>query len=210
MLYRHFFWDFDGTLYDTYGRISRAFLKGLRDLGIQASCDQVYALNKRSNQECARFFAAQREGVETEDILKAYRAHSEEESIDGVSLYPGVRDVLETVLRRGGQNYLFTHRGESLDKFLRRDGLQALFADRVTSLDGFPRKPAPDALLYLMEKHGLEKKDCVMIGDRDIDLDSGKNAGMACALFDPDHFYPDYDTPWRFDTMAALKDALCG
>jgi len=208
MRYRHFFWDFDGTLYDTYGRITRAFLKGLRDLGIQASYREVYALNKQSNQECARVFAA-RIGVREEDILSAYRAHSEEESIDGVALYPGARDALETVIARGGENYLYTHRGESLFKFLRRDGIESLFADRVTSLDGFPRKPAPDALNHLIEKHGLSRAECVMIGDRGIDLDSGKNAGMACALFDPEGFYPDYDTPWRFKTMAELAAALC-
>ena len=78
----------------------------------------------------------------------------------------------------------------------------------MTSLDGFPAKPAPDALNFLIQKHGLDRAQCVMLGDRDIDLDAGKNAGIACALFDPEGFYPDYDTPWRFSDMAALRRAL--
>lgn len=208
MRYRHFFWDFDGTLYDTYDRITRAFLKGLRDLGVQASYREVYALNKRSNQECARVFAA-RMNLPPEALIAAYRAHSEEEGIDSVPLYPGVREALERIVARGGENYLFTHRGESLFKFLDRDGIRSLFSDLITSLDGFPRKPAPDALNHLIQKHGLEKARCVMVGDRDIDLDAGKNAGISCALFDPEGFYPDYDTPWRFKTMAELQSALC-
>ena len=40
------------------------------------------------------------------------------------------------------------------------------------------------------------------------DLDAAKNAHMACALFDPDGFYQDYDTPWRFRTMDQLKQTL--
>ena len=90
-----------------------------------------------------------------------------------------------------------------------RSLLNGLFFDRVTSLDGFPPKPAPDALNYLIRKHGLPRKDCVMIGDRDIDLDAGKAAGIACALHDPEGFYPDYDTPWRFDDLHELVSALC-
>ena len=207
MLYRHFFWDFDGTLYDTYGRIARAFLRGLRDGGIQAAFEEVYALNKQSNRECARVFAA-RSGRTEEELLAAYRLHSEEEPVDGVRMYPGVRETLNAVCRGGGRNYLYTHRGASLDQYLQKDGLEALFADRVTGLDGFPRKPAPDALNHLIEKHGLARADCIMIGDRSIDLDAGKNAGMACALFDPDGFYPDYDTPWRFRDMETLKQTL--
>lgn len=208
MKYRHFFWDFDGTLYDTYPRITRAFLKGLRDLGVEASYEEVYALNKRSNQVCARVFAARCPSLGEEDFLAAYRRHSEEEEIDGVRLYPGAREMLESVKRGGGSNYLFTHRGESMFKYLQKDGIEGLFADWVTSLDGFPRKPAPDGLLHLMAKYGLRAADCVMLGDRDIDLDAGRNAGMSCALFDPDGFYPDYDAPWRFSDMEDLRRAL--
>jgi len=208
VIYRHFFWDFDGTLYDTYPRITRAFLKGLQDLGVEASYQEVYALNKRSNQACARAFAARYPSLGEEAFLAAYRRHSEEESIEEVHLYPGAREMLEAVARFGGRNYLFTHRGESLFKYLQKDGITALFTDQVTSLDGFKRKPAPDGLLYLMQKHGAEKKDSVMLGDRDIDLDAGKNAGISCALFDPENFYPDYDAPWRFCTMADMRRAL--
>ena len=80
-------------------------------------------------------------------------------------------------------------------KWLNHDGLSDLFSDAVTRLDGFPAKPAPDALRYLIQKHRLDLSRCVMVGDRDIDLDAAKNAGIACALFDPDGFYDDYETP---------------
>lgn len=208
MKYRHFFWDFDGTLYDTYPRITRAFLRGLLDLGIQADAKEVYALNKRTLEECARAFSVRHPGISEKEILTAYHVHAEEEDMSGVGMYPGARAMLEKVVRGGGRNYLYTHRGESVFKFLRRDGLEGLFRDRVTGLDDFPRKPAPDALLYLMDKWGLDKGDCVMLGDRDIDLDAGKNAGMACALFDPEEFYPDYEATWRFRDMETLRKTL--
>lgn len=207
MQYRHFFWDFDGTLYDTYGRITRACQKALQDCGAAASFDAVYPVVKRSLDTCWRTFAAPL-GADKETFLAAYHAHSEEEGADSIRPYPGAKEALEAVIAGGGRNYLYTHRGQSAEKWLSFDGLNALFFDRVTSLDGFPPKPAPDALNYLIQKHGLPRADCVMIGDRDIDLDAGKNAGIACALHDPEGFYPDYDTPWRFISLSELAAGL--
>ena len=207
MIYRHFFWDFDGTLYDTYGRITRTCVFALRDVGACASYDAVYPVVKRSLDTCYRTFAAPL-GVEKDVFLDAYHAHSETEGPESIRPYPGVRETLQAVIYGGGYNYLYTHRGASAAKWLQYDELDGLFIDGVTSLDGFPAKPAPDALNFLIQKHGLDRVQCVMLGDRDIDLDAGKNAGIACALFDPEGFYPDYDTPWRFSDMAALRRAL--
>ena len=207
MIYRHFFWDFDGTLYDTYGRITRTCVFALRDVGACASYDAVYPVVKRSLDTCWRTFAAPL-GVEKDVFLDAYHTHSETEGPESIRPYPGVRETLQAVIYGGGYNYLYTHRGASAAKWLQYDELDGLFIDGVTSLDGFPAKPAPDALNFLIQKHGLDRVQCVMLGDRDIDLDAGKNAGIACALFDPEGFYPDYDTPWRFSDMAALRRAL--
>jgi HAD superfamily hydrolase (TIGR01549 family) len=205
--YLHFFWDFDGTLYDTYGRITRACVKALADLGIAASFEAVYPQAKRSLGVCARAFAVPR-GWKEEDFSARYRQYAEAEGPDSIRPYAGAREMLEAVIRGGGQNYLYTHRGLSALKWLAHDHLDGYFLDAVTKENGFPLKPAPDALNYLIEKHGLNRAECIMLGDRDIDLDSGKNAGMACALFDPENYYPDYDTPYRFRDMAALRRAL--
>ena len=40
--------DFDGTLYDTYGRITRALMKGLADMGIQTDFDTAFHRVKKS------------------------------------------------------------------------------------------------------------------------------------------------------------------
>ena len=207
MRYKYFFWDFDGTLYDTYGRITRATVKALSDIGVSVPFDQVYPVVKHSLDTCWHTFA-EPAGCGREAFRELYHAYSESEGPESIRPYPGAADALKAVIAHGGKNYLYTHRGGSAEKWLTYDGLYGLFADQVTSKDGFPAKPAPDALNYLADKHGLDRADCVMIGDRDIDLDAGKNAGMACALFDPDGLFPDYDTPWRFRAMEDLRRVL--
>lgn len=207
MKYTAFFWDFDGTLYDTYGRITRATRKALADLGIDCSFEEVYSQVKRSLHVAYETLCASSGKTEAE-YMAAYHRHGEEEGADSIRPYPGVREMLEAVVKNGGQNFLYTHRGLSAWENLRRDGLDGLFAGGVTSEDHFPGKPAPDALNYLAQKFALDKACCVMIGDRDIDCDAGKNAGMACILFDPDNFYPDYRADGRFADMAALRRAI--
>lgn len=207
MKFTDFFWDFDGTLFDTYPRINRAIQNALREMGRDVPMDTVAFLSKVTLQYALETLCPDR----AEEALRRYDAFAQAEP-GFPRPYPGVIRVLESVCAAGGRNYLYTHRGESSLDALRHYGMERYFTDCMTAEiareHGFPRKPAPDALLYLMKKHGLDPARCVMLGDRDIDLDSGKNAGMACALFDPEHYYDAYETPLRyadmFDLMADL------
>ena len=204
MRFTDFFWDFDGTLFDTYPRVNRAIQNALKDVGVQAEMDEIAILSKVTVRHALETLAPGR-AVEAQ---ARYRVHEAEEGYDSMRPYPGVLRLLQSICEHGGRNYLYTHRDHSGIDALAHYGLSPYFADAVTSENGFPLKPAPDALLYLMKKHGLEPARCVMLGDRDIDLGSGKNAGMACALFDPEHYYDAYETPYRYTSMFDLMADL--
>lgn len=210
MLYTHYFWDFDGTLYDTYARMSRALVKGMADLGIQTDFETAFFRMKVSLRYACETYAAENPhlSIQPEDGIRAYRAHSEEEGPETMQPYPGIARMLKSIADLGGKNYLYTHRGLGALDALERDHLKAYFTDFVTSADGFPSKPAPDALNYLVQKHGLDVQSCVMLGDRDIDLEAGKNAGMDGALFDPDHLYDHYQTAFRFERICDMQNTL--
>ena len=183
MKFTDFFWDFDGTLFDTYPRINRAIQNALKDLLSEVSLETIAPLSKVNAAPRPRHPGRGRKGSRRRALYRA----AEEEGLDSMRPYPGVLRLLRSICEHGGRNYLYTHRDRSSLEALEHYGMLPCFTDFVTSENGFPAKPAPDALLHLMEKHGLQPEQCVMVGDRDIDLDSGRNAGMACALFDPDH-----------------------
>ena len=92
-------------------------------------------------------------------------------------LFDGIRETLEDIVAAGGKNYLYTLRNHVAKDALDAYGVSHLFTDFVTRENGFPGKPAPDAVAYLMEKHGMDPAETVMIGDRDLDGQSGINAG---------------------------------
>lgn len=205
MRYHHFFWDFDGTLYDTYGRVTRAFHKALRDMGIEKSEEDILFYAKKTLGEAAAW-AAGKENVER--VMEAYTHYAECEGSDTMRPYPGAEGLLRAIKENGGHHYLYTHRDMSAIQALERDGLWPLFTDRVIQEDGFPLKPSPQALNHLVQKHGLDLRLCCMVGDRSIDLQAGQNAGMDSILFDPDHFYRDYPITLRFEHFADMQHAL--
>ena len=88
-------------------------------------------------------------------------------------------------------------------------GLNGLFTDVVTGEDGFPLKPAPDALNALMERNGLKKDACLMLGDRDIDIGAGVNAGIRTLLYDDENRYPQsVSETWRCTDAGSLEAAI--
>lgn len=210
MKYRHWFWDFDGTLFNTYPRICRAFQKSLADAGIFEEIEVIHPQLKITLETAAKHFASLHPSVTPQALLDGYHLHSEEEDISTFIPFPGMKDFLHSVISTGGHNYLYTHRGNSVFGVLDHYDITGLFTDIVTSLDGFPSKPAPDALLFLMKKHSLNPSECVMVGDREIDLAAGLNAGMNAICLDPDGFCPPINDVPSFHDYQALSSSVFG
>lgn len=199
MRFRYFFWDFDGTLYNTYPFVVEDFSKALRDAGLCVPESGLLKMLKNTLRETAHDLGGSEE--KADEIIRRYSEYADSRNSAALPIYPLADEALRTVCEKGGQNYLYTHRNLSSIEALEHDGLWTYFADSVTSLDGFAHKPAPDALNHLIDKHNLPRAACCMVGDRSIDLDAGRNAGISPVLFDPDGFCLDYDTPYRFNNF---------
>ena len=205
---RHLFWDFDGTLFDSYPELSDSFMKGLKELSLDhlLDHDQLMRLMKGSIGQAAEW-CAQRSGFTKEEILAPFRLFHAIPHADPT--YEGLADCLKRLHAAGYRHYLYTHSHQSAIDQLKREDLWQYFDDAVLGSDGFPLKPAPDALLALMARNGLSPENCAMIGDRDIDVLAGLNAGMKGILFDPDGYFPDFkDAQLAVYSMKELADTL--
>ena len=58
------------------------------------------------------------------------------------------------------------------------------------------RKPAPDSVLEAMRQMGVTREETVYIGDSDVDVETARNAGVACCA-----------VSWGFRSVQCLKDA---
>ena len=204
---RRLFWDFDGTLYNSYPEVLRSFLKALDQLGLHGLVSSENAMHwlKKSVFEAASRCAALA-GTDVQLIMAAFaREHAADREF---APYPHLRQCLESLHEAGFSHYLYTHRDHLAIEKLQQDGLWRLFSDAVLRTDGFPDKPSPEALLALMARNGLQPENCAMIGDRPIDVQAGRNAGMEGILFDPEGYYADYPVALRFRDLSQLAGAL--
>lgn len=186
---RHAFWDFDGTLVDSYPAMVRAFVAGAADLGAEVSPDDALSLMKKNLWHCC-VVVGEENGIAADALLSAFRRHERDEMVQGLPPVPGIPEALSAMRDAGVTHYVATHRDRACLALLEQAGLGGFFADWVTDEDGLPRKPAPDMLLHLMAKHGLSPAECVMIGDRPLDTEAGLNAGMLGVLLDPEERFP--------------------
>lgn len=182
-MYRHVIWDFDGTLFDTYPSMTSAMISALSMRGLSASEDEVYPLLKITTGHAKRFF---KDKYGLGDDFDEDFARIRREIEVGMSFpYPGVVELLRDIVAAGGYSYICTHRSLSTYKFLEHHGLTGLFRGCVTADDGFALKPAPDSVEFLLDKYGIDPAEAIMVGDRELDVKAGQNAGICgCAYSD--------------------------
>lgn len=178
-----FFWDFDGTLMDTYPAMVRVFLQAAGRLGLAMGAERALALMMNNLGHCIRTVAAE-SGVSAGDLAAAYDEEAKGIRLDEVKPMPGIPEALRALKAKGGRHYLATHRNGQAWDFLREAGLAELFDGGVTSEDRLPRKPEPDMLLCLLARHGIDARQAVIIGDRPLDTAAGRRAGMLSCMMD--------------------------
>ncbi len=182
---RHIIWDVGGTLFDTYPAMAEAFRRALADFGVEEPPDDLMALLRVSRHHCAQVLA-ERYTLEATALYARYSFHYHQIGPQAQPPFPGVEEVLRYIVERGGMNFIVTHRScESAYLLLEIHGLRAYFTEVVSCERRFPRKPNPAACLYLVEKYGLDKRETLAVGDRDVDVEAARNAGVRTAYVGP-------------------------
>ncbi len=194
---RNVIWDVDGTLFDTYPAIARAFRAALNELGRDAPLERIADLARESLGRCAATLAEEHQ-LDPEVLEAAFGRQYERTRPGEQPPFPGVREVCEHIRLLGGRNVIVTHRGQrGTTELLAAANLTGSFSDSITHADGYPRKPDPAAFNAIIERNGLERDETMAIGDREIDVRAGSAAGvMTC-------FFGSVDTPVEADLVIA-------
>ncbi len=180
LMYTHIFWDFDGTLFDTYPMMARALQETLREeLKIEESFDEIYAFMKITIREALAHYRAKYDL--SDELIRRFEERREQLEREA-GPFEGACELLEELRCRGAVHYLYTHRDLNAREMLRKYDLADSFKLMITAEDGFPYKPAPDALLEVCGRWDIPKSAALMVGDREIDILAGKNAGMDSCL----------------------------
>ena len=176
---QNYIWDFDGMLFDSYPHITSAFLKALGESGKEADYDEAKALLEITFAHAFEHYNV------SEEEKAVFRKYEHDYNLRPIAVpFENTYRVLEALFNDGKKHFLYTHRGfETSQHYLEKYGMKKFFTAFVDSSMNFPSKPAPDAVNYICDTYGLDRSETVMIGDREIDVLSGKNAGTFGCLF---------------------------
>ena len=207
---QHFLWDFDGTLFDTYPVLIGNLQQALEEFGFD--CDPVEAMRYMLvNLTTARNHFADKYGIDRDALLEVFNRYYAQTVVqENAAPMAGVQQVLEKICSTGRYNYIFTNRKvEETVRYLKQYGLEGYFREIVGAESPcFAYKPAPDAILYLMDRYQMDPEQAVMVGDRECDLSSGKNAGIGSVHFVCRMVPEDLECDWRVDSFAQMLTML--
>lgn len=198
-----FIWDFDGMLFDTYPHTTAALCEYFRRHGRVIDEKEAFDRLKISIREAFSYF-----GMTPEGEKEFYEIEDDLDFLPRGVPYEGIPGILRYITENGGRNYLYTHRDKVAIQYLDLYGLTHLFTDLVTREMDFPFKPSPDAVNFIIEKHNLEREQCLMLGDRTIDCGAGLNAGIKALLFDEFEALRDSDYTYYTRTVTEVSELI--
>jgi len=134
-----------------------------------------------------KHFAALAEGAtekELQKIVEDWRKINLANPLRNVVLFPGVKEVLETLNTNGKILVIATsNKSELVKNHLSEFGISNRFRLIVSEEEVDNNKPSPDMVDKILEITKIPKEDTMLVGDMDYDILMGKNAGIStCAV----------------------------
>ncbi len=172
--------DWDGTLMDSLARIVGSMQAAAIDLGIEPrSRDAVHDIVGLALDDA---IARLHPELDTGGILRMhdrYAHHYVEGDRSPSPFFEGARELLQDLHDSGALLSVATGKSrKGLDRIMQAHGVEPLFHSSRCA-DETRSKPEPDMLLEILDYHGLQPSQAVMIGDTEFDLEMASRAGVA-------------------------------
>ena len=115
-------------------------------------------------------------------ILKDFIAYYEEHCAIKTAPYEGIPECIKALRKAGIKIAVNTNKVEAAAIALCDDYFPGLFDIISGSRPGMPPKPAPDGIYEILNRAAMDGKSdgqkAVFIGDSDVDMQTGMNAGL--------------------------------
>ena len=173
--------DFDGTLCDTRSNIIIAFRATMEHLGLEMrdeeTCGATIGLTLRDG---FKSMYPDFDDAKIDYCVETYREIFAERRKELMpDLFPGVKETLEALHKRGYRMTIATSRlTDSLMLFMRHHGIDHYFEYAVGSDSVTHHKPHPEPALKTLAALNIAPSEAIMVGDMPVDIAMAHNAGI--------------------------------
>ena len=182
MAYKAVLFDMDGTVLDTLDDLTDAVNYSLERFGLP----RVSREHARANLGNGAAYLVRHclpQGTDqgrTEELIAFYRAYYDAHCRVRTGPYAGILPLMARLKAAGIRQAIISNKPDPAVQELAAHFFPGLLETAVGESPAVRRKPNPDAVLRAVEQMGLEKADCVYVGDTEVDLQTAKNAGLDC------------------------------
>ena len=174
--------DLDGTLLNTIGDLAvgcdhMLSLRGLPTHTYEQYCSFV------GNGILRLVERALPEELRTEEYVKAARKDFVEYYIDHIDLktipYDGMTELVEELRQSGAKLAVASNKFQAgTEKLIRKFFPEVEWVEICGNREGVPLKPDTALVDLILDKAGVERKNCYMVGDSAVDILTAQNAGI--------------------------------
>jgi len=201
MRYRSIIFDFDGTLVDSRSDIAGAQLWALNQLGVtHYTPEDLFPYIGKTLQVTFTHLLPPAMHHRIDEAVRLYREFYPPRSLLTTTLFPGVRETLDTLRARGARMAIASTKKEStILRVAEHFRISSSFV-QLQGSDDLPYKPDPSIVRKIITDQRWDPAGTLMVGDTDNDILAGQRAGIAtCAvtygslteeqlrLYSPDH-----------------------
>lgn len=197
--------DTRGVLLDFDGVINDSFREGLRRIKVICALHDVeFTRNTRAKLTAlwglpgVQLFM-QGLGMNEDLAERLYIAWEKYDKTDPIPLVPGAREVLVWLRRNGFTQALITSRNrKNLREILDLHDIEKEFLVITTKEDCPYHKPDPRVFNFALEtlkaQCGIEKDECIFVGDTPSDTVAGKNAELETLVVQTGPYFLEHIT----------------
>ena len=178
--------DLDGTLLNTLTTITHYV-----NLVISR-----YGIREISEEECKYFVGngaktlidrtAASRGINNKElisrILEEYNREYNNNTLYLTKPYEGICELLSSLKDKGIKLAVLSNKPDGTAKNI----IPAFFPDTFATVhggrEGIPLKPAPDGVFEIYKEFGASSEEIIYVGDTNVDMQTGKNAGAALTV----------------------------
>lgn len=192
--------DLDGTLLNTLEDLKDSTNYALRYFGYpERSLEEVRCFV--GNGVAKLIERAISDGVENpdfQDCLKLFRENYSQNMYNHTAPYQGVMELLANLREKGYKIAVVSNKFDAAVKELCDKYFTNLIDVAIGQMDDVPKKPAPNGVYKAIQELGVDRKNCVYIGDSEVDVKTAYNASLPCI-----------GVLWGFRDETVLKNEGC-
>lgn len=174
--------DLDGTLGDTLDSLVYSVGKTLEEMRLpaitQEQCRSFVGNGARNLMERALEAAGDEGHSRIEEGMEVYGRIFDENCTYHLQPYEGIPELLSALKDRGIKLAVLSNKPHRQTvKVVHAMCGETMFDYIQGQKDEIPRKPDPAGIYYALDKLGVTAEECLYIGDSEVDIATGKNAG---------------------------------